>query len=83
MPEHYNNHYTRRLTEEEIESGRLDVKLDPYRVCDIYKTGGGAREQIVKKGLRWTTKGDSERKVIIEIIQACRRRLEMLDEDGL
>jgi len=65
---HYQHHYK-------------GIKLDPYRICDVYNVGGGAREQIIKKGLRWTEKGDSERAVIKEIMQACERRLEMLDED--
>jgi len=59
------------------------IKLDPYRICEVYNVGGGAREQIIKKGLRWTNKGDSERQVLKEIMQACERRLEMLDEDAL
>lgn len=80
-PKHYRNHYVRPLTPDEIRTGRLRIKLDPYRICDAFDVGGGAREQIVKKALRWTGKGDSERKVIGEIIQACERRLEMLDED--
>lgn len=82
-PKHYQNYYTRKLTVEERTAGEVRIKLDPYRVCDVLGVGGGAREQIVKKGLRWTSKGDSERKVIKEIMQACERRLEMLDEDGI
>lgn len=82
-PTHYQNYYTRSLTEEEIKTRTLKVKLDPYRICDVLNIGGGAREQIVKKAIRWTSKGDSERKVIKEIMQACGRRLEMLDEDGI
>lgn len=81
-PDHYRDHYTRRLTEQELKNGSVTIKLDPYRICDALNIGGGAREQIVKKGLRWTAKGDDERKVIKEIMQACERRLEMLDEDG-
>ena len=81
-PKHYDNHYTRPLTDEERTTGIVKVKLDPYRICDALNIGGGAREQIVKKGLRWTNKGDDERKVISEIMQACERRLEMLNEDG-
>jgi len=83
MPEHYDNYYIRPLTDEEIEQGEVKIKFDPYRICDVLNIGGGAREQIVKKGLRWTSKGDNERKVIKEIMQACERRLEMLREDGL
>lgn len=82
-PKHYQNYYTRKLTPAEKRAGVVSIKLDPYRVCDVLDVGGGAREQIVKKGLRWTSKGDSERKVIKEIMQACERRLEMLDEDGI
>ena len=80
---HYQNFYTRKLTREEIKSKSVSIKLDPYRICDALDIGGGAREQIVKKGLRWTTKGDDERQVIKEIMQACERRLEMLDEDQM
>ena len=82
-PAHYQNYYERPLTDAEHAARTLRVKLDPYRVCAVLNIGGGAREQIVKKGLRWTLKGDSERKVINEIMQACQRRLEMLDEDGI
>lgn len=81
-PTHYQNYYSRPLTEREIADKLVTIKLDPYRIGDALELGGGAREQIVKKGIRWTTKGDSERKVINEIMQACERRLEMLDEDG-
>lgn len=81
-PGHYQKYYTRKLTPAEKKAGMLSIKLDPYRVCDALGVGGGAREQIIKKGLRWTSKGDSERKVLREIMQACERRLEMLDEDG-
>lgn len=81
-PTHYQNYYERPLTQSERATGFIRVKLDPYRVCDALNIRGGAREQIVKKGIRWTSKGDSERKVIKEIMQACERRLEMLNEDG-
>lgn len=83
MSEHYNIFYKRRLTEADIEAGFITIKMDPYRIADVCHLGGGAREQIVKKGLRWTAKGHSERQVIREIQQACTRRLEMLEEDGL
>ncbi len=83
VPPHYQNTYVRKLTVSERGRGEVHVKLDPYRICDVWNIGGGAREQIVKKGLRWTSKGDSERKVIKEIMQACERRLEMLDEDNI
>jgi len=81
VPQHYQNFYMRPLKPSELASGMLNLKLDPYRMADILKLGGGAREQIFKKAVRWDTKGQSEREVINEIMQACTRRLEMLDED--
>ena len=80
-PQHYQTFYTRPLTSSELASGKLKLKLDPYRIADILNLGGGAREQIFKKSARWDTKGQSEREVLNEIMQACTRRLEMLNED--
>ncbi len=81
-PAHYQNYYERKLHLGEVARGYVRIKLDPYRICDALNIGGGAREQILKKAVRWTTKGDSEEKVIGEIMQACERRLEMLREDN-
>lgn len=81
-PKHYNTVYIRNLTSAEIEAGRVEINLDPYRIGWVYNIGGGAREQIMKKALRWTAKGHDERQVIKEIMQACERHLELLDEDS-
>lgn len=57
------------------------VKLDPYRIGKVYSLGGGPREHILKKCLRGTDKGHTERQVIDEI-QACLDRWkEMVLED--
>lgn len=69
MPAYYRYHYK-------------GVKLDPYRICNIYNIGGGPREQIIKKCLRGTSKGDEELKVISEIRSALDRWEEMIKEDG-
>ena len=81
QPQHYNVFWCKPLTEGEASAREVTLKLDPYRIADVYGMQGGAREQIMKKALRWTTKGDDERKVIDEVMQACQRRLEMLDEN--
>ena len=81
-PVHYAQFYERKLTPADKKAGFVSIKFDPYRIADVLDIGGGAREQIMKKSLRWTTKGDSEEKVILEIMSACKRRLEMLEEDG-
>lgn len=82
-PSHYKYEYRRKLTLDDMSNQYVTIKLDPYRIADIYGVQGGAREQILKKSLRWTTKGDDEKQVIKEIMQACERRLEMLEEDAL
>lgn len=57
------------------------IKLDPYRICQIYGVGGGPREQIIKKCLRFNNKGHDPLQVIKEIRQALDRWEEMLGED--
>ena len=57
------------------------VKLDPYRIAQVYELHGGPREQILKKCLRFTSKGQSEQEVINEIRSALDRWQEMVEED--
>lgn len=57
------------------------VKLDPYRICQVYGIGGGPREQIIKKCLRGTKKGGDMLTVISEIRTALDRWEEMVMED--
>lgn len=80
---HYHHSMTVKVEAEDLEKGSVTVKMDPYRVCDIYSTGGGPREQMIKKLLRWTDKGQSEDKVLSEIESALNRWKEMRREDGL
>lgn len=78
---HYRRKLSIKLTQEDIDRGYVDVNLDPYRICDLYDTGGGPREQIVKKGLRGESKGQTERDVIKEMRSALDRWDEMLNEN--
>lgn len=57
------------------------VKMDPYRIADIYQIPAGPRWQILKKTLRGTSKGQSEQEVINEIRSALDRWQEMVEED--
>jgi hypothetical protein len=67
---HYRYSFTRKLTPAEKRSGQVTVKMDPYRICDIYKVGGGPREHIIKKALRGREKCHSEEELINEL-QSC------------
>lgn len=57
------------------------LKLDPYRICEIYKIGGGPREHMIKKLLRGGDKGHEPGKLISELQSALDRWREMLNED--
>jgi hypothetical protein len=78
---HYRYSHRAKVSQADADRGYVDVKLDPYRICDIYQTGGGPREHIVKKGLRGLRKGDTERGLIKQLRDALDRWEEMLDED--
>lgn len=71
--EHYRRNVSIRITDEDIMRGHVDVQLDPYIIGMAYNVGGGPREQIMKKVLRGTSKGDPELKVIAEIRSALDR----------
>jgi hypothetical protein len=81
-PKHYMTIYKRKLTPAECEAGEVLIVMDPYRVSKLFNISGGAREQILKKCLRWTSKGHTEGVVCHEIISAARRHLEILREDN-
>ena len=81
-PKHYNRIYTRRLSPAEVMEKEVSIIMDPYRVAKTYGITGGAREQILKKVLRWTNKGHTEKQVLEEIIKAAQRNIQMIDEDA-
>lgn len=78
---HYRHSLRVAISDADVARGYIDVRLDPYRVCDLYGTGGGPREQMVKKLLRWCDKGQSESQVLAEIESALDRWHEMREED--
>lgn len=78
---HYRKELRVRLTGHDIGRGLVVVKLDPYRICDLYRTGGGPREHLVKKGLRGEEKGQTERELVADLRAILDRWEEKLDED--
>ena len=79
---HYRYSYTRKLTAEEMSKGEVTVNMDPYRVCKVYKIGGGPREHIAKKTLRGEGKGHTEDELIDEIQCCLDRWKQMVEEDN-
>jgi len=57
------------------------VKVDVYRVLQIFGVTDPVAQHIVKKLLRGTKKGHDEMTVWNEVFQACERKKEMIDEE--
>lgn len=84
MSNHYRTHRVRfTLTDDEIASGQLIRHVDPYKFVRVFDLGGGPREHLVKKCMRFTSKGHTERQVIEELQQILNRWKELLDDEGL
>lgn len=81
MPSYYNKYITVNINESHKKEGKIRIKLDPYRIAQIFDVRGGAMEQIMKKALRGTGKGHGVMQVYTEIIQAAQRGIEMEEED--
>ena len=79
---HYRYTYRQKVTDGDLARGYVSVKMDPYRVCDIYKVGGGPREHIAKKALRGCSKGHTELELIAELQSCLDRWREMVKEGG-
>lgn len=69
-PDYYNKQYR-------------GIKLDPYRIIDIYKITNGAQQHALKKLLRAGQSIKDTLQDIKEIEDSCRRWREMLLEDGV
>lgn len=60
------------------------IKLDPFRICQIYEVYDFPLQTIIKKALRAGERGQkSKRQDLLDIISAAERAIEMLDEDVL
>lgn len=78
---HYGHTLRAPITDDDIARGFVEIQADPYRIAEVYRMRGGPREQIMKKCLRFTDKGQSEDKVIADIESALTRWKAMRDED--
>ena len=57
------------------------VKIDPYRVIQIFGVTDPVAQHVVKKLLRGTKKGHDEETVWNEVKQAVERKFEMMEEE--
>lgn len=58
------------------------IKLDPYRILDIYKITCPAQQHAIKKLLRAGNSVKELKQDIAEVIDTLKRKLEMLEEDS-
>lgn len=59
------------------------IKLDPYRILDIYKITCPAQQHAIKKLLRAGNSVKELKQDITEVIDTLKRKLEMLEEDSV
>ena len=79
---HYRFEYDVAVFQKDLENGSLTVKLDPFRIADIYGMSDFALMTILKKTLCAGNRGYKDlRQDLEDIICAAKRRIEMLDED--
>ena len=79
---HYRYTYRVNLTQDDINNGYVDVKLDPFRICAVYRVNDFALQTIVKKTLCAGDRGYKDfEQDLLDIICAAQRRIEMLHED--
>lgn len=57
------------------------IKLDPYRIIDIYKITNPAQQHAIKKLLRAGKSVKTLKQDIDEVIDSLNRMLEMIEED--
>ena len=79
---HYRFAHKAPVTVEDSERGYVEVKLDPFRIADVYGMTDFALQTILKKTLCAGNRGHNDlREDLKDIICAAKRKLEMLDED--
>lgn len=59
------------------------IKLDPYRIFEIYNITDAKAQHGIKKLLRMTGKGHTKKQVWLEVLDIVNRALEMIEEDEL
>ena len=79
MGQHYRYSFRLNLTPQDIENGFVMVNLDPYRISTVYNLGGW-REHLVKKGIRGTEKGHTEKELLDELQCILDRAKQMYEE---
>ena len=80
--EHYRFCLEVAVTEEDAAKGSVQIKLDPFRVAEIYGMDDFAMQTMLKKILVAGERGHKDlQQDLKDIICAAERKLEMLNED--
>ena len=80
--EHYRFCLEVVVTEEDAAKGSVQIKLDPFRVAEVYGMDDFAMQTMLKKILVAGERGHKDlRQDLKDIICAAERKLEMISED--
>ena len=81
--EHYRFSLEIQLTKQEAEEKIVEIRLDPFRVAQIYGMEDFALQTILKKTLVAGNRGHKDlAQDLKDIICAAQRKLEMIEEDN-
>jgi len=78
---HYRHNLRVKVTKDDLERGYVDVQLDPAKIDRVYSLNGMGFT-ILKKVLRMGRGNKTKRQDLIDIGDAARRELELMDEEA-
>lgn len=78
---HYRHNLRIKVTQEDLERGHIDVQLDPAKIDRVYNLNGMGFTML-KKVLRMGRGNKTKRQDLIDIGDAARRELELMNEDA-
>lgn len=79
---HYRKYHRVKLTDIDVERGFTEIQLDPFRLSSILGITDAAAFTVFKKSIRWGGSNAKDLKTDLkDIISACERKLEIIEED--
>jgi hypothetical protein len=79
---HYRFSYRVKVTHDDADRGYIDIKMDPYRVIDIYKITSPWLQHLIKKVLNNGDRGhNTPKEELKDIMCAAQRGIEMIEEN--
>lgn len=79
---HYRKYFRKRVTQEDLDRGYVDIQMDPFRIESIFPLTGAlftVLKKILVAGDRQS--GKSYKRDVEDCVNALERELEIIEED--